>query len=138
MTANKVALKGDREAERRRNRRRWWVWLRLVFLALLLAVVTGVVMALPLLPTGRVMLEVGDVAPQDIRAPRPVTYESTILRQEAQARAASSVSLVYTRPDPALARQQLDRARQVLDYLGSVRADTLASAAQKRGWILAV
>jgi len=95
-------------------------------------------MALPLLPTGRVVLEEGYVAPEDIRAPRRVTYESAILRAEEQDRAASRVEPVYTLPDPALARQQLDRARQVLDYLGSVRADTLASSAQRRGWILAV
>jgi len=95
-------------------------------------------MVLPLLPTGRVVLEEGGIAPQDIRAPRRVTYESAILRAEEQEHAASRVEPVYTLPDPALARQQLDRARQVLDYLGSVRADALASPAQQRGWILAV
>jgi len=116
----------------------WWVWLRLILLGIVLAAVTGIVMALPLLPTGRVVLEEGYVAPEDIRAPRRVTYESAILRAEEQDRAASRVEPVYTLPDPALARQQLDRARQVLDYLGSVRADTLASSAQRRGWILAV
>jgi len=105
---------------------------------MVLATVTGVVMVLPLLPTGRLVLEEGDVAPEDIRAPRSVTYESAILRAEEQERAASRVEPVYTVPDPALARQRLDRARQVLDYLGSVRADTLASPAQQRGWILAV
>ncbi|MEE9615853.1 MAG: HDIG domain-containing metalloprotein [Anaerolineae bacterium] len=117
---------------------RWWAWLRLILLGTVLAAVTYVVMVFPLLPTGRVVLDEGDVAPQDIRAPRHVTYESAIMRAEEQERAASRVEPVYTLPDPALARQQLDRARQVLDYLGSVRADTLASPAQQRGWILAV
>jgi putative nucleotidyltransferase with HDIG domain len=115
-----------------------WTWLRLILLGVVLAGVTGVVMARPLLPTGRVVLEEGDVAPQDIRAPRRVTYESAILYAREQEQAAARVELVYTLPDPGLARQQLDRARQVLDYLGSVRADTLASSAQQRGWILAV
>lgn len=95
-------------------------------------------MVLPLLPTGRVVLEEGDVAPHDIRAPRHESYPSAILRAEEEERAAAEVEPVYTPPDPALARQQLDRARRVLDYLGSVRADTLASPAQQRGWILAV
>jgi len=117
---------------------RWWAWLRLILLGTLLAGVAGVVMVLPLLPTGRVVLEEGDVAPQDVRLPRSVTYESAILSARAQEQAVSQVEPVYTRPDPALARQQLDRARQVLDYLGSVRADPLASSAQKRAWILAV
>jgi membrane-associated HD superfamily phosphohydrolase len=117
---------------------RWWAWLRLILLGMMVAGVTGVVMVLPLLPTDRVVLEEGYVAPQDIRAPRRVKYESAILRAEEQDRAASRLQPVYTRPDPALARQQLDRVRQVLDYLGSVRADTLASSAQQRSWILAV
>ncbi len=116
----------------------WWAWLRLTLLMVVLAAVTGVVMVLPLLPTERVVLEEGDVAPRDVRAPRRVTYESALLRAEEQGRAAAEVEPVYTLPDPALARQQLDRARQVLDYLGSVRADTLASPARQRGWILAV
>lgn len=116
----------------------WWPWLRLVLLGTLLAMVTGVCTALPLLPSGQVVLEVGDVAPRDIRAPRRITYESAILHAEEQARAAAAVEPVYTLPDPALGRQQLDRARQVLDFLGSVRADPLASLARKRGWILAV
>ncbi len=116
----------------------WWGWLRLVLLGTFLAVVTGVSTVLPLLPSGQVVLEVGDVAPVDIRAPRRITYESAILRAEEQSRAAAAVAPIYTSPDPAQGRQQLDRARQVLDYLGSVRADPLATPAQKRGWILAV
>ncbi len=126
------------EPSPRRTGHRWWVWLRLILLGIVLVGVTGVVMVLPLLPTGQVVLDVGDVAPQDIRAPRSLTYESDILHAEAQKRAAAAVEPVYTLPDPALARQQRDRARQVLDYLGSVRADTLASPPQKRGWVRAV
>ena len=122
----------------RRARRHWWAWLRLILLGTVLAGVTVTVMVLPLLPTGQVVLEEGDVAPQDIRAPRSVTYESAIQLLRAQEQAAAAVKPVYTRPNPALARQQLDRTRQVLDYLGSVRADTLAYPAQQRSWIQAV
>jgi len=121
----------------RRVGHRWWAWLRLILLGMVVAGVTAVVMVLPLLPTDRVVLEEGYVAPQDMRASRRVKYESAILRAEEQDRAASRLQPVYTRPDPGLARQQLDRVRQVLDYLGSVRADTLASPAQQRSWILA-
>lgn len=121
-----------------RGRFRLWAWVRLILLGVILATVTGAVMVLPLLPTGRVVLEVGDVAPADIRAPRSATYESTIRRAEEQQRAAAAVRSVFSFPDLALAGQQLDRARQILDFVGSVRADTLASPAQQRGWILAV
>ena len=95
-------------------------------------------MILPLLPGGQEALEENDVAPHDIRAPRSITFESDILRAQQQERAAAEVEPIYTSPDPTWARQQLDRARKVLDYLGSVRADTLASSSQKRGWVLAV
>jgi putative nucleotidyltransferase with HDIG domain len=143
MSTNATDLGNKRETHARRNDRNWWAWLRLTLLGIVLAGVTGVVMVLPrlpdsLLPTGRVALEPGDVAPQDIRAPRSATYDSAIRYAEAQDRAASAVEPVYTLPDPAWARRQLDRARLVLDYLGAVRADTLASTAQQRGWILAV
>jgi len=120
------------------RRRGVWAWARLVLLGLLLAGVSAAVTVLPLLPGERVTLEVGDVADQDIRAPRRITFESTILRSEEQDRAARAVEPVYTTPDPAVARQQLDRARRVLDYIGSVVADPLASPVQKRAWILAV
>ena len=126
------------EPSPRRPSRRWWAWLRLVSMGTALAVATGIVLARPLLPTGQETLKEGEVAPEDVRAPRSVTYESAILRAEEQKWAAAQVEPIYVLPNPALARQQLDRARQVLDYLGSVRADTLASPAQKRGWILAV
>ena len=117
---------------------RWWAWLRLVLLGIVLIGVTGGMLVRPLLPTGQEALVEGQVVPQDIRAPRSITYESAILRAQEQERAAAQVEPIYVLPDPALARQQLDRTRQVLDYLGSVRADALASSAQQRGWILAV
>ena len=139
MSTNAIDARGSGgEPPSRRLGHHWWAWLRLVLLGVVLAAVTGAVMVLPLLPTGQVVLEEGDVASQTIRAPHSLTYDSAIRQAEEQEKAASRVEPVYTTPDPALARQQLDRARQVLDYLGSVRADTLASSAQQRAWILAV
>jgi len=139
MSTNAIDARGNEgEPSSRRVGHRWWAWLRLVLLGGGLAAVTGAVMVLPLLPTGQVVLEEGDVAPQIIRAPHSLTYDSAIRQAEERGMAASRVEPVYTIPDPALARQQLDRARQVIDYLGSVRADTLASSAQQRAWILAV
>ncbi len=139
MSMNVVDAKGNgRERVSHQASQRWWVWLRLILLGVFLAAVTGVVMALPLLPSGRVVLDKGEIAPEDVRAPQSAFYVSAILLEQKQQEAAAQVLAAYTRPDPELARQQLNRTRQVLDYLGSVRADTLASSAQKRGWILAV
>ncbi len=120
------------------NGHRWWAWVRLILLGTTLSAVTAVVMVQPLMPTGQVTLEVGDVAPETIRAPYTLAYDSTIRREEEREAAASGVDPVYTSPQGDLARQQLERAREVLDYLGSVRADSLASTGRQRGWVLAV
>jgi putative nucleotidyltransferase with HDIG domain len=122
----------------RRTSRHWWAWLRLILLGLTLSGVTAFLMARPLLPTGQVVVVEGGVAPQDIDAPSRATYESAILTAQGKDQAASSVRSVYTDPDPALARQQFERARQVFDFLSTVRADPLVSPAQQRGLILAV
>jgi hypothetical protein len=150
MRANELKNNGDngqsqlasraeaRPSASRRDERRWWAWLRLILLGAALAGVTTLVIVRPLLPTGQVMLEVGDIAPETIRAPYTLAYDSAIRREEERKAAASRVDPIYTSPQGDLARQQLERARAVLDYLGSVRADPLASTAQKRAWVLAV
>lgn len=119
-------------------RQKWWLWGRLTFLALALTAVSTFLLSFPLLPSGRVVLEVGDVAPRDIRSPRRITYESAIWTTEQQRQAEAAVPPVYTAPDPNLTRQQLERARQVLDYLSAVRADPYATSAQRRAWTTAV
>ncbi|MFQ6100528.1 MAG: HD family phosphohydrolase [Anaerolineae bacterium] len=139
MSTNTSSARGNgEESTSRQASHRWWAWLRLILLGTVLAGVTAIVMVVPLLPTDQEVLAEGDVALEDIRAPRSVTFESAILRAREQERAAAEVEPIYTIPDPALARQQRDRAHQVLDYLESVRADPLASSAQKQSWILAV
>ncbi len=83
-------------------------------------------------------LGVGDVALEDIRVPYEATYVSDILTQQAQDEAVRKVTRIYTRPDPSLARQQLDRMRDVFAFLNALRADPYASEEQKREWILAI
>ena len=83
-------------------------------------------------------LKPGDVAPQDIRAPRDFTYESSIRSRLAQDEAVRQVAPVYTPPDPQVARQQYDRAREVLAYLRDLRADIYATEAQRYVWLIAV
>lgn len=117
---------------------KWWSWVRLAFTALVLITASTFFLSIPLLPSGRVVLEEGDVAPRDIRSPRRITYESAIRTAEQQRQAEAAVEPVYTPPDPHLARQQLERVRQVLDYLSAVRADPFATPAQRIAWTLAV
>ncbi len=122
----------------RHSTRTWWVWTRLALIGTVLAALTTLFLSFPLFPSGRLILEEGDIAPRDIRAPERVTYESAIRTAEQQDAAERAVEPVYTPPDASLARQQLQRTQQVLDYLGSVRADTIATPSQRRAWVLAV
>ena len=81
---------------------------------------------------------VGAVAAQDVFSPRDITFASDILTARAQEEARRQIPPFYTGVDPEIARQQLARIRQVLDYLSALRADTFATEAQKRSWVLAV
>ncbi len=68
---------GRREKSRQEKREphRWW--LRQVALGLLLTTVTTVALLGSI--SGEYNLAVGDVVPQDIRAPREITYLSRVL-----------------------------------------------------------
>jgi putative nucleotidyltransferase with HDIG domain len=119
-------------------RERWWPRSRLALATLALVAVSTFLLSFPLFPSGRLVLDEGDVAPRDIRAPRPLNYESAIRTTEQQRLAEAAVEPVYTFPDADRARQRLERTQQVIDYLSSVRADSFASPSQRRAWILAV
>ena len=49
-------------------------------------------------------LSVGDVAPQDLRAPRNIQYTSEVLTEAARVEAERAVVPVYIPPDTAIAR----------------------------------
>ncbi len=127
---------GRREKSRQEKRRphRWW--LRQVALGLLLTTVTTVALLGGI--SGEYNLAVGDVVPQDIRAPREITYLSRVLTEKARREAEREVDPIYTRPDPAIARRQLERLQEVMDFLTALRNDPYAGDVQKRTWVLAV
>lgn len=76
-------------------------------------------------------LKIGDVAPQDITAPRTVTYISDILTQEAKSAAEENVSDVYLPADPTISRTQVQNLRYTFQFLTTVRSDTYSSEPQK-------
>ncbi len=65
-------------------------------------------------------------------APRDASYESAVLTEKQRQAAANSVPTVYSPPDPAISRQQMERLRLALDFITVTRADTNASDEQKR------
>lgn len=83
-------------------------------------------------------LPVSSVAQRDIRSPMDFTYVSAIRTQQAEREAVRQVGPVYTSLSSTVAREQYNRARQVLTYLRELRADSYASEAQGYAWVLAV
>lgn len=76
-------------------------------------------------------LEVGSIAPQNIYAPETVTYVSEVLTQQRREASRDQVTPIYDAPDPSVARQQTDLARQILTFIDNVRQDPYASREQK-------
>ena len=96
------------------------------------------ILALPILSAGPIVSKVGDVTPRDIYSPRHISYVSAILAQAERDKAAADIVPIYTLPDSYVAREQVSRARQVADFIGTVRADTASSLAQKQTALEAV
>lgn len=77
------------------------------------------------------VLDVGDVAPQDILAPGSITYVSDVLTEQARKSAEKAVTNVYLPIDPNISRQQLEKLRVALNYISVIRLDGFASLDQK-------
>ncbi|MGB9521700.1 MAG: hypothetical protein ACPL6F_02980, partial [Anaerolineales bacterium] len=103
----------------------------LVLLMMGYAIVTVALVIPSLLNTNASSLREGQVAAQDIQAPRTITYVSTILTERARQAAANNVSPVYSSPDTSIARRQLESLRNALAFINTVRADSFASLDQK-------
>ena len=116
---------------------RWSVG-RAIVLGTLLAAVISAVLLTKFLPSNQVSLNEGDVSPTDILAPADLTFRSEIRTKQAQDAQAASVPEVYDPPDASVARQQEVRARQILDYISTVRQEFYASPAEKVRWIAAI
>jgi cyclic-di-AMP phosphodiesterase PgpH len=96
------------------------------------------ILIVPLFTAGLIALNAGDVAREDIRAPRSLTYVSELLTAQARDEAESGVPVQYAPIDLSVPRQQVARARNVLDYMRAVRADSLATRAEKHALLNAI
>lgn len=115
-----------------------WSVVRGLVLGALLAFVISAVLLTDFLPSNQVILNAGDVSPEDIRAPDDLTYESVIRTQQAQDAQAASVQDIHDPPDASIARQQEVLAQQILEYINTVRLDPYASREEKLSWIEAI
>jgi putative nucleotidyltransferase with HDIG domain len=76
-------------------------------------------------------LQEGQVATQDYRAERAMSYISQIRTEQRRAAAEQAISPIFTSPDTRVARRQLEQLRTALGYIQTVRADAYASTEQK-------
>ena len=106
----------------------------IIIAAALFVLLTTVIVAsdvlLPFL-TGSSELRVGQVAEENILSPFSITFESEVLTELDRLEAASEVAQVYDPPDPNVSRTRSQLARQVLDYIRTVRQDVFSSVAQR-------
>ncbi len=111
--------------------------LRSAILGFVLVLVTSFILVFQFLPQ-RVDLEVGEVSPNDIRAPREITYISENRTEEERQRAEEAVEDIYDPADPEIARQAIAQAHQVFDYVDSIRHDEYATLEEKMGMVRAI
>ena len=80
----------------------------------------------------------GDVAQTTIQSPRDIEYVSEIRTEEARKAAESAVQPVYSSPDPAIAREQIERLRTSLQNISSTRDNIEATREEKETSLLAL
>jgi cyclic-di-AMP phosphodiesterase PgpH len=109
------------------------------FLVIAVTIVAYAALVLPLsLRPAAPPLHAGDVAPYDIQAPRNSEYVSQVRTNEVRDAAEKAVLPVYTAPDPAIAREQLNRLRDSLSRMSLARVDETATIEQRETTISAV
>jgi putative nucleotidyltransferase with HDIG domain len=117
---------------------RWWDKIpRHDILALALLLLTSLaayaILVIPItLGADSIPLQAGQVAPQDYQAPRNAEYISDVRTEQARRLAENNVADVYTAPDRAIARRQVELLRSGLQFIQSVRDDPNSLPADKR------
>lgn len=133
VVSERFRRRGDVSRERG-----YWATVRLVAVGLLVFAALTALLIIPVLPTGQVTYQVGDVARADIRAPRRLEYDSLIETGLERDRAAAAVEVIYDPPETRVARQQIARAQEILAYIASVRQDGYATSEQRVASIQAI
>jgi len=99
-----------------------------IFVLAAVSIVTFAALTLPSsLQPVELPLQAGVVAPRNINAPRDAEYVSQSRTEEARQTAEKAVQPVYTDPDPAIAREQINRLNATFQLITLTRADTTAS-----------
>ncbi len=76
-------------------------------------------------------LQVGRIIQQDVYAPETISFVSNVLTEQRRQQIINDVRPIFDPPDPAVARQQTEQARRILDFVANVRADLYSVEEQK-------
>ena len=109
-------------------------WVGVALAAVAFVLIATMIVGFDSLVPGRnniASLQIGDIAPQDIRAPFDWRYESQVLTERRQQQAMDATAPRFDPPDPNVARQQVQLARQILDFIDNVRRDPFGTTEQK-------
>ena len=112
-----------------------WIRIRTGLFGILFLLIATATLVFQFSPANQVELTAGDVSGADIRAPRRFSYESQVLTEQERKRAEAQIPDVYDPPQARIARQQIERARAVLAFVGMVRADPYAANERKVAWL---
>lgn len=115
---------------------RLWSTLRIVLIGVVFVLGTTLLLLFPELNQGAIYdLDVGDIAPEDIRAPSDIAFVSDIETEARREQASTSVQDVFDPPDPRIGRQQVRLAGQIMDFVADVRADPYADPELKQAYL---
>ncbi|MBN1120466.1 MAG: HDIG domain-containing protein [Anaerolineae bacterium] len=117
----------------------FWLTARIVAVNVLFVAGVTFILLMPKLQSRALdELEVGDIATEDIRAPREISYVSQIETDLAKEAAAANIQDIFTDPNPRTSREQIVKARQLMSYIKDVRADSFASESLKQTYLQAI
>ncbi|MEA3336343.1 MAG: HDIG domain-containing protein [Chloroflexota bacterium] len=119
-----------RDDEKAVKRLTWRSYLAALAYGILFVLFTMATLVIQWPLSGQYNLEVGDVSPVDIRAPERIEYISESLTEQRRLEAELRVPDVYE-PQRRVRTEQVAYARDVLDYIETVRYDTFASDQEK-------
>jgi cyclic-di-AMP phosphodiesterase PgpH len=83
----------------------------------------------------QVAVTLGQPSPTEVLAPRSINYYSEVLTEQAREQARARVADVYSTPDVAIARAQLNQVRSIFNFVEVVRADSHADLPSRQRYL---
>ena len=77
------------------------------------------------------LLNIGDVAFQDINTPRALSFVSEYLTEKSRSEAEKKVSPVYLPADPAINRKQIESLKTIVNFISTIKTDEFSDDNQK-------